>query len=125
MSQRIATLALAVAMSLGATYVAAKIPPPPPPDDKAKAAAEQKKEKDKAAAEQAKADQAAAEDRAVKNYHENMRKQGKPVPKPMAVAAQSTPPNGGKPAPQGNTVQAAQKAKAEAAAKADAAKGKK
>lgn len=89
MSQRIATLAVAAAMSLGATYVAAKIPPPPPPTDQQKAAAEAKKEKDKAAAEQAKADQAAAEDRAVKNYQENMRKQGKPVPKPVAAAAKA------------------------------------
>ena len=125
MSQRIATLAVAFMMTLGATYVAAKIPPPPPPDDKAKAAAEEKKEKDKAAAEKAKADLQAAEDRAVANYQQNMKKMGKPIPKPVAVAAQSAPPKGGQPAPQGNTVQAAQKAKADAAAKADTAKGKK
>jgi len=69
----------------------AKLPPPPPPDDKAKAAAEEKKAKDAAAAEKAKAAQAAAEDKAVKNFQDNMRKAGKPVPKPVPVVAAAPP----------------------------------
>lgn len=69
----------------------AKIPPPPPPDEKAKAAAEEKKAKDAAAAEKAKAAQAAAEERAVQNYQANMKKAGKPIPKPVPVVA-ATPP---------------------------------
>ena len=77
----------------------AKIPPPPPPDEKAKAAAEEKKAKDAVAAEKAKAEQAAAEDATVKNFQSNMKKKGKPIPKPTPVAAASTPPKGGQPAP--------------------------
>ena len=76
---------------LGAAGAWAKIPPPPPLDDKQKAAAEEKKAKDAVAAEKAKADQTAAEDKAVKNFQGNMKKAGKPVPKPTPVAA-ATPP---------------------------------
>jgi hypothetical protein len=119
MSQRIASFTLAAAMVLGAGYAFAKIPPPPPPTDEQKAAAEAKKEKDKAAAEKAKADLTAAEDRAIANYQQNMRKEGKPIPKPIPVAAQSTPPSGAQPKPQGNTVKAAEKEKG----KANAASG--
>ena len=85
-----ATLAIAIAVGCGAAW--AKIPPPPPPDDKAKAAAEEKKAKDAAAAEKAKADQASAEDRMIKNYQGNMKKAGKPIPKPTPVVAAATPP---------------------------------
>jgi hypothetical protein len=61
----------------------AKLPPPPPPDPVAAAA---KAEKDKAAAEKTKADQARYEDLAVKNFQANMKKAGKPIPKPTAIA---------------------------------------
>src|SRR3954454_7679999 len=79
-------LAIGLTVAIMATGAWAKTPPPPPLDDKAKAAAEEKKAKDAAAAEKAKADQAAAEDYAIKNYQGNMKKQGKPVPKPTPVA---------------------------------------
>jgi hypothetical protein len=92
-----ATLAIALAVGCGAAW--SKIPPPPPPDDKAKAAAEEKKAKDAAAAEKAKADQASAEDRMIKNYQGNMKKAGKPIPKPTpiltAAPAQPMPPMAG------------------------------
>ena len=81
----------------------AKLPPPPPPTEAQKQAAEAKKEKDKVAAETAKADLAAAEDAAVKNYQVNMKQQGKPIPKPVPVAAASQPPTGGKPGAEQNT----------------------
>ena len=85
-------VALIFSFAVGAAW--AKIPPPPPPDDKAKAAAAEKKVKDDAAAAQAKLDQAAAEDKAVKNFQGNMKKMGKPIPKPTPVvaAAAATPP---------------------------------
>ena len=70
----------------------AKLPPPPPLDEKGKAAAEEKKAKDAATAEVAKADQLAAEERAVKNFQGNMKKAGKPIPKPTPVVAAATPP---------------------------------
>jgi hypothetical protein len=105
MSQRIASLAMAAAMTFSAAYAIAKIPPPPPPTEAQKAAAEAKK----ASAEKAKADLAAAEERAIANYHQNMKKMGKPVPKPMAVSQAPTSPTGAKPAPQGNTQKAAGK----------------
>jgi len=94
--------ALALSMACGAAW--AKIPPPPPLDEKGKAAAEEKKAKDAAAAEKAKADQAAAEERTIKNYHANMKKAGKPILKPVPVAAAAPPqlmpaPAGGKAAP--------------------------
>jgi hypothetical protein len=96
---RIAGFALAIA--LGAAGAWAKIPPPPPMDDKAKAAADEKKAKDAAAAEKAKLELAAAEDKAVKNYQANMKKQGKPIPKPTpivaAAAAQPMTPAGNTP----------------------------
>jgi hypothetical protein len=125
MSQRIASLAMAAAMTLAAGYAIAKIPPPPPPTDAQKAAADAKKEKDKAAAETAKAELAAAQERAIANYHENMKRQGKPIPKAVTVAAQSEPPKGGSVKPEADTTRAAQKSKADAAAAQDKAKGKK
>ena len=91
----------------GLTAVAAsalaKLPPPPAPTDAQKQAAEEKKAKDAAAAEKAKADLAAAEDAAIKNYHMNMKQQGKPIPKPVPVVAASQPPTGGKPGAEQNT----------------------
>ena len=56
-------------------------------DETAKAAAEEKKAKDAEAAEKAKAAQAAAEDKAVKNFQGNMKKAGKPIPKPTPIVA--------------------------------------
>ena len=90
--KHISTAGLALAFTLSAAGAWAKIPPPPPPDEKAKAAAEEKKAKDGVVAEKAKADQAAAEDRAVKNYQANMKAMGKPIPKPTPVVAAATPP---------------------------------
>ena len=91
MSQRIQFAAWAVALVMGSSAAWAKLPPPPPPDEKAKAAAEEKKAKDGVAAEKAKADQVAAEEKAVKNFQGNMKKAGKPIPKPTPVVA-ATPP---------------------------------
>jgi hypothetical protein len=95
--------AIVIALAAGAAW--AKLPPPPPLDEKGKAAAEDKKAKDAATAEKAKADQTAAEDKAVKNFQGNMKKMGKPIPKPTPVVAAATaaqpmpPPAGGKAAP--------------------------
>jgi hypothetical protein len=83
---RIAIAGGFAAFALVAATAWAKLPPPPPLDEKGKAAAEEKKAKDAAAAEKAKADQAAAEEYAVKNYQGNMKKAGKPIPKPVAMA---------------------------------------
>jgi hypothetical protein len=90
--KRITTAGLLLAFTLGTGAAWAKIPPPPPPDDKAKAAAAEKKVKDDAAAEKAKSDQTAAEDKAVKNFQANMKKMGKPIPKPTPIVAAATPP---------------------------------
>jgi hypothetical protein len=106
----IRTTIYAVAFALAASAAWAKIPPPPPPDEKAKAAAEEKKTKDAAAAKKAVEDQDAAVDKAVKNFQGNMKKAGKPIPKPTPVVAAATPPQimptsaGGKatPTPGGN-----------------------
>jgi hypothetical protein len=87
---------IAIALLSGA--VAAKLPPPPPVDPAAAAA---KAEKDKAAAEKTKADQARYEDMAVKNFQANMKKAGKPIPKPTPIivaAAPAAPPAKGAPA---------------------------
>jgi hypothetical protein len=84
-----ASVLLAITLAAGAAW--AKIPPPPPPDEKAKAAADEKKAKDAVAAEKAKADQAAAEDKAVKNFQANMKKEGKPIPKPTPIVAAAAP----------------------------------
>ena len=81
--------ALLVVASFSLTALA-KLPPAPPPDPVAVAA---KAEKDKVAAEKANVLQAAAEERAVKNYQTNMKKAGKPIPKatPIVVAAAPVP----------------------------------
>ena len=89
--KRIEIVCVALALALGASAAWAKIPPPPPLDEKAKAAAEEKLAKDAAGAEKAKAELAAAEEKAVKNYQANMKKAGKPIPKPTPIAA-ATPP---------------------------------
>jgi hypothetical protein len=96
---RIAIAGGFAAFALVAGTAWAKLPPPPPLDDKAKAAAEEKKEKDAVAAEKAKAAHAAAVDAAIKNYQSNMRKAGKPIPKPVPVAAASPPPKAGEAKP--------------------------
>ncbi len=101
---RVRTAILAMTLAFGASSAWAKIPPPPPPDEKAKAAAEEKKAKDAAVTEKAKADQTAAEDMAVKNYQGNMKKAGKPIPKPTPIVAATAPqvmpaPAGGKATP--------------------------
>jgi len=96
------------ALGLASLAAWAKIPPPPPMDPAAKAAADEKK---KAADDKAKAELTAAEDATVKNYQANMKKMGKPVPKPQPVAAASAPPKGGESKPESNTVKAAEKAK--------------
>ena len=110
MKTRIPVAVMVSALVLGASCAWAKIPPPPPPDEKAKAAAEEKKAKDAAAAEKAKAEQAAAEDATVKNFQANMKKKGKPIPKPTAVAAKSEPAKGAAPKPESNTKAAEAKA---------------
>lgn len=89
--KRIHHAGLALALLLSASAAWAKLPPPPPLDEKGKAAAEEKKAKDDAAKAKAKEEQTAAEDRAVKNYQANMKAAGKPIPKPIPVAA-ATPP---------------------------------
>ncbi|HXF79668.1 MAG TPA: hypothetical protein VN598_12440 [Usitatibacter sp.] len=104
----IAAIALAL---IAAPSAWAKIPPPPPQTDEQKAAAAAKK---KAQDEKDKADLTAAEDKAIKNYQDNQRKKGKPIPKPVPVVAASTPPAGGKPASQADTKKVAQKVKDEA-----------
>jgi hypothetical protein len=55
------------------------------------AAAAAKAEKDKAAADKVKLQQAAAEDRAVKSFQANMRKQGKPIPRPTPIVVAAAP----------------------------------
>lgn len=125
MLTRAIPLAVAGVVTFAAVSAIAKLPPPPPPTDAQKQAADEKKAKDAAAAEKAKADLTAAEDRAVQNYQSNMKQQGKPIPKPVPVAAASTPPTGGKPGPENNTAKAttqAQKASTPNAASGGAQK---
>ena len=91
MNKRMRTATLALAFVVGASVAWAKLPPPPPLDEKGKAAAEEKKAKDAAAAEKGKADQAGAEEKTVKNYQANMKKAGKPIPKPTPIVAAAAP----------------------------------
>jgi hypothetical protein len=76
----------------------AKLPPAPPLTDAQKAAAEEKKAKDAAAAEAAKAVQARAEDRVAARYFAEMKAKGKTVtpaqmgPAPTSGAAVSSKP---------------------------------
>ena len=69
----------------------AKIPPPPPAPPADPVAVAAKAEKDKAAAEKGKAQQAAAEEHAVKNFQANMKKTGKPIPKPTPIVVAGAP----------------------------------
>jgi hypothetical protein len=105
--KRIVIAAIAAAL-FAAPSAWAKIPPPPPQTDEQKAAAAAKK---KEADDKAKAELTATEDKTVKNYQDNQRKKGKPIPKPTPVVAASTPATGAAPKPQGNTQKAEQKAK--------------
>lgn len=77
-----------LAVALFSVSAFAKLPPAPPPDPVAVAA---KAEKDKAAAEKVKVLQAASEDKAVKNYQANMKKAGKPIPKPTPIVIAAAP----------------------------------
>ena len=113
MKNAIKAVICAGAFAFGASVVWAKLPPPPPLDEKGKAAAEEKKAKDAAAAEKAKADLAAAEDKMIKNYQSNMKKAGKPIPKPTPIVAAASP------AKPGDAKAAAKPADAKAPAKAD------
>lgn len=99
---------LVAALGLASLAAWAKIPPPPPMDPAAKAAADEKK---KAQDAKDKAELTAAEEATVKNYQANMKKMGKPIPKPQPVVAASTPAKGGDAKPQGNTLKAAEKSK--------------
>ena len=80
---------LAIACLSGAA--SAKLPPPKPTPPLDPVAAAAKAEKDKATAEKAKALQADAEDRAVKNFQANMKKAGKPIPKPTSIIVAAAP----------------------------------
>lgn len=66
----------------------AKIPPAPPPDPVVAAA---KAEKDKATADKNKLDQARYEDKAVASFQANMKKAGKPIPKPTPIIVAVAP----------------------------------
>jgi hypothetical protein len=69
----------------------AKLPPAPPPTDVQKAAAEEKKAKDAATADAAKAAQARAEDRAVARYQTTLKAEGKPIPAPQLPPTAAAP----------------------------------
>ena len=86
---KLTRLILVLSIATFGAQAFAKLPPAPPPDPAAAAA---KAEKDKAAAEKTKAQQAAAEDKAVKNFQGNMKKAGKPIPKPTPVVVAAAPP---------------------------------
>ena len=75
---------IAAAVAAFSLNVVAKIPPPPPVDPKV---AEEQAAKDKAVAEKSMADQAKYEDKAAANFRANMKKAGKPVPRPTPVVA--------------------------------------
>ena len=80
-----------LAMACFSCSAFAKLPPPKPVPPLDPVAAAAKAEKDRAAAEKAKAQQAGAEDRAVKNFQANMKKAGKPVPKPTPIVVAAAP----------------------------------
>ena len=82
-------LILTASLVIFAGSAFAKLPPAPPPDPAAVAA---KAEKDKAAAEKTKAQQGTAEEKAVKNFQANIKKAGKPVPKPTPIVVAAAPP---------------------------------
>ena len=72
-------------------WAVAKLPPPSPMDDQAKAVAEEKKAKDAAAAEAAKAAQARAEDRVVARYIAEQKAKGKTVAPQMGPTSPPAP----------------------------------
>lgn len=89
-------LLFAAGLAVFSLNALAKIPAPPPETDPAKIAAAdkakaEKAEKDKAAAEKTKADLSRYEDLAVKNFQANMKKAGKPIPKPTPIAVAAAP----------------------------------
>jgi len=95
--------ALIAAALVVATFgiAVAKLPPTPPMTDEQKAAAEEKKAKDAAAADVAKAQQARAEDRVAARYLAEQKAMGKvvtPQMGPAAVAAAAPPAKGAPPA---------------------------
>src|SRR5215471_16572937 len=77
-------------------WALAKLPPPPRMDDKAKAAAEEKKAKDAAAADAAKAAQAKAEDRVAARYIAEQKTKGNTVKPQMGPTAQAASAPAGK-----------------------------
>lgn len=79
---------IAAAVAAFSLNAVAKIPPAPPVDPKV---AEEKAAKDKITAEKGKADQAKYEDKAAANFRANMKKAGKPVPRPTPVVAAAAP----------------------------------
>ena len=81
-------LPVCLAAALFSVGALAKLPPAPPPDPVAVAA---KAEKDKATAEKGKALQAASEDKAVNNFQANMKKSGKPIPRPTPITVAAAP----------------------------------
>lgn len=85
---RISQYVLALSVAAFGGPALAKLPPAPPADPAAVAA---KAEKDKATAEKNKALQAATEDKAVKNFQANMKKAGKPIPKPTPIVVAAAP----------------------------------
>ena len=89
MDKRMKPIALAFVLAFGAAAAWAKLPPPPPVDEATKAAAAEKKA---AADKKAKEDLEASQEKAIKNYHANMKKAGKPVPKATPVVAAAAKP---------------------------------
>ena len=88
---KLMTFIAAGCVALLSVIALAKLPAPPaPPPEDPKVTAE-KAEKAKAAVEKTKALQVAAEERTVKNYQGNMKKAGKPVPKPTPIVTAQAP----------------------------------
>ena len=85
---RISRIVMTLGIAMIGASALAKLPPAPPPDAAAVAA---KAEKDKAVAEKTKAQQAASEDKAVKNFQAKMKKAGKPIPKPTPIVVAAPP----------------------------------
>ena len=85
---KLTPLILATSISIVSALAVAKLPPAAAEDPKVAA---EKAEKVKAGAEKAKALQAAAEERSVKNFQENMKKTGRPVPQPTPLAVLAPP----------------------------------
>ena len=75
----------------------AKLPPPAPLTDAQKATADEKKAKDAATADAAKAVQAKAEDRVAARYFAEMKAKGKAVAPPQMMPAAAAPASATKP----------------------------